>query len=222
MEQGAGYDDRAVTRLALAVAAQAAQDAYSISDGAWEVLQSNLEVLRRLTPAELGIGSDLTTDDPPEPVVRGMRTLARFFAAVFVRSDDPVMWAGEVAAIVGNPRMSVGHWRQVLHGRQGDPSVARLRRCARYLRDGFDQPTAAELSGVSMRQARGLGNFLGSERYHHDRLLSAACDAVEGGLSVRGFAARWNDGRAEHLRIGKSSAHQYLVEARLALGEVAA
>jgi hypothetical protein len=211
--------DHGISRLALAVARQAAQDLWCISDEAWMALQLQIEQLRYVGPAELGVGSDLTTDDVPEAVIAGLRTFTRNLGAVFTTSNELPMIAAEVAAIVGNPNLTLAHWERALEGRKGDPSVVDMRLCAELLREGETVRDAASLSGVSKRQAEQLSRFLGVATYRYAAVVEAACDAIEEGLGVRAFWRLWNQTTPPKLQISLATASKRYKDAQRALGQ---
>lgn len=214
------YENDALDRLAKAIAVEQVKDRLKIGDNAYEVLTAQIGVLGGLKPAELGVGSDRTTDDVPEAVAVGMRTAARHIAAIFFPGRPLAEVAHGMHGLVANPDLTPRHWERVLAGRDGDPSLDVLARCAAQLRAGVGITAASEHSGASLRQARGLNNLLGVDEWWDQKLLDEACLAVEQGVSVRHFQADWNAGRPDYQRISRGTAHNMLVEARRVLAPV--
>ncbi len=218
MRARATFSTDGLDRLAAAVARETAKDLWSISDEAWDLLQAQIRQLGTVSPAELGVGSDRTTDDTPEALVAGLRTFARNLAAVFTTASDPKLIAHEVAAMVGNPNLTHEHWVQALRGRKGDPSVTDMRRCAWLLRDGFTVAEATAKAGVSRRQGVQLSRFLGVQAFRRAALVSSAADAIEAGLGMRAWWRQWNDSHPQPLKVSRGTAAERYQEARQVLG----
>ncbi len=212
-----------IERLHAAIAAQTVKDTLAISDEAWDGMMAQLEVLRNVTPRELGVwtgsrGHHEPHDAPEEAAtIEGLRTFARYIAALFTQGTTVSEIAADLGALVGNPNLTHPDWVRVVEGRVGfDPSVVELRGCAMLLRAGYSSREAARRTGVSTRQSSQLLRFIGVAEYLRQARLAMACDMIERveGATAERYRQQWNAEHPPQRKISTKTAYRDWAEAR--------
>lgn len=178
-----------------------------------------VEQLKRLGYIEVRSLADEFDGD----TTRTSRAHLRYLAALMPDLDRLAL-STAITYIVGNPNLTEADVRLILDGRSlSDPSrrtreipIEAIQTIGRMLMLGSPHTEIARATRVSINSVEAVDEFLGLSTVRETRLMTAACDAVREGYTVRAFAAERD--------ISKSQAHRLLQKARgilVELGEVA-
>lgn len=194
------YAEAGLERLEAAIARQTIQDLHGIGDTAWAALTKRMDMLRRATRADFGMGEDRRDDGygtvrdsgrevDDERDGESLRIAARMVAALFApEGEDPALW---MRRAIGNPHLRVEHWKRALTPSGRELSVSELRRIARMLRRGHTHEEVAELTGESGRQVERVSRYLGMGEWQVDRELMFIAECLERGMTVKESHRAW-------------------------------
>lgn len=186
----AQYTETGLGRLQAAIARQTIQDAYGLSDSAYQAIMLKHERLRYASREQLGVKHDDARDghgpskDRSESMTETdssdrLLTSAKELAAVFAPADeDPAYWLHRA---VGNPNMTVGLWRRVLG--QTPVDVEDLRRLAQLIREGWSGAAATKHLGLKPYQCDRFTALLKAGDWRKERETAFAADCIELGMT---------------------------------------